>query len=189
VASCARVREHSFSGLGALAYAWGVGGVCLLLASAVFRLLPLAFEPVRAGMSALEWAAYVGSIAFMAYTEGHRGFGRSFSPRVVARALWLRQHPRPLLVALAPLFCMAFFHASRVRLVVAWTILIGVVALVLGVRGLDQPWRGIVDAGVVVGLSWGLFSIAANLVRARQGRPPAIDPRLPAGVVKGAEPG
>ena len=31
--------------------------------------------------------------------------------------------------------------------------------LILLVGLLEQPWRGIVDAGVVVGLTWGLVSL------------------------------
>ena len=41
-----------------------------------------------------------------------------------------------------------------------------IVSLVIAVRWLEQPWRGIVDAGVVVGLSWGLVSMAAFTLRA-----------------------
>ncbi|MCA9658322.1 MAG: hypothetical protein KC486_08260 [Myxococcales bacterium] len=160
--------------------AWGVGGVLGLLANAVVRLWPLAVEPVRSGMmTPALWAAAAAWILFMAYTEGYRGFHRAFSPRVVARALWLSRNPRGYLVVLAPLFSMGLIHATKVRRIVSWTILIGVIVLVMIVRGLEQPWRGIVDSGVVVGLALGALSIAGHLVLALLGREPAIPPDVP----------
>lgn len=178
-------RPHTL--LGQLGLVWGLGGVCVLLGSAIVRLAPRAFEPVRDGMSGLEWAAWIGSVVFMAYTEGYKGFQLNFSPRVVARALHLREHPRPLHVLLAPLFCMALFHASKVRLIVAWGILAGVVTLVTIVRGFSQPWRGIVDAGVIVGLTWGVAAIVVFAVRGLSGRSLPIEPGLPDADVVRAE--
>jgi ascorbate-specific PTS system EIIC-type component UlaA len=37
---------------------------------------------------------------------------------------------------------------------------VGIVTLVLAVRRIAQPWRGIIDLGVVLGLTWGIVSIA-----------------------------
>jgi hypothetical protein len=36
---------------------------------------------------------------------------------------------------------------------------VGMVILILLVRLLNQPWRGIVDAGIVIALSWGFVSL------------------------------
>jgi len=139
---------------------WGVLGVLGLVARAIVRLAPLAIEPIEMGMLSLPlWALYIGWILFNAYAEGYRGFQRSFSPRVVARAVHLGHNPRVLHVALAPLFCMGLFHAKRRRLIAAWSLLIGIVMLIVLIRLIPQPWRGIVDAGVVVGLVWGELSI------------------------------
>ena len=41
---------------------------------------------------------------------------------------------------------------------VVWIGTTAIVGLVLLVQGFSQPWRGIADAGVVVGLTWGLLS-------------------------------
>jgi hypothetical protein len=153
----------------------------LLFVTSVFRLLPLALEPIQAGMGPLEWAAGIANIFFMAYTEGYKAFQLAFSPRVVARGWHLLRNPRLVHVAFAPLFCMALFHASKKRLIVAWAILIGVGFLVILVRQLDQPWRGIVDMGVVVGLSWGAVAILVFAVRAIRGHQPSMDPGLPEG--------
>jgi hypothetical protein len=95
----------------------------------------------------------------MAYAEGYRGFQKAFSPRVAARALYLKKNPCLLHVLLAPFFCMGFFHASRRRKITSFSVTSGIIVLILLVRLLPQPWRGIIDAGVVVGLAWGLISL------------------------------
>jgi ABC-type spermidine/putrescine transport system permease subunit I len=145
---------------------WGVIGVLGLLSQAIYRLAPLAVEPLRTGMSPLQWALYGGWVGFNAYAEGYRGFQRSFSPRVVARAIHLAQHPSLLAVVLAPPYCMALFRAKRRRRITAWVLLVVIVTIVLLVRTVPQPWRGIIDAGVVVGLAWGALSIVVLFVRA-----------------------
>jgi hypothetical protein len=64
-----------------------------------------------------------------------------------------------LRLLLAPLFCMGFFHAHTRRRIVTICLTAGILLLVLLVRLLEQPWRGIIDAGVALGLSWGLISL------------------------------
>lgn len=165
---------------GLMILAWGIGGVLGFLANAIFRLWPLASAPIVDGsMTPTLWAISALWIAFMAYTEGYKGFHRAFSPRVVVRALWLARNPRPHLVVLAPVMCMGLIHATRKRMIVSWAILLGVVALVLAVRGLDQPWRGIVDGGVIVGLALGTLSIVVHTLRAFAGSPPTMPPDVP----------
>lgn len=146
---------------------WGVAGVLALLGQALLRLTPLALEPIERGMLGPgHWALYLGWTVFNAYAEGYRGFQRAFVPRVVARAFHLARHPRPVHVALAPLFCMALFHARRRDLVRSWVLLIAIVCLVIVIRLLPQPWRGIIDAGVVAGLGWGAAALLIVFVRA-----------------------
>ncbi len=144
---------------GTAAALWGFLGVVALLGRGIWRLVPPALEILRADLTPLTWAATACWIAFMAYSEGYRGFQRSFSPRVVARAVELARAPTVLRAVLAPLYCMSLFAAARRRMIVGWCLLVGIVILVLAVSRLAQPWRGIVDAGVVVGLSWGLVSL------------------------------
>lgn len=160
---------------------WGVLGFSLLLVRAIWSLTPLALEPLLSGsLSTLQGGLYVLWVGFMAYSEGYRGFQRKVAPRVAVRAMYAATHPRPVLVALAPLFCMGLFHATRKRLIVSWIVLVGVVTMVVLVRYLDQPWRGIVDGGVVVGLLWGLIAIVWYFARSLMGRPPAVSPEVPA---------
>ena len=101
----------------------------------------------------------------MLYAEGYRGIQGQFSPRVVARAFWLAEHPRPRDVALAPIFVMGFYHATRRTQIVVWVITTMIVCLIIAVGHLPQPWRGIIDLGVLAGLSYGALSIGAILWR------------------------
>jgi hypothetical protein len=70
---------------------------------------------------------------------------------------------------LAPLFCMGLFHATRRRLMVAWISVVLIVGVVIAVRTVPQPWRGIIDGGVVVALIWGIGSIAYYVARVLAG--------------------
>lgn len=142
--------------LGAL---WGIAGVSLLLLSAITRLSPRALEALTGGLDWLGWAVLVPWTLFMVFSEGYRGFQQGFSPRVAARARWLGAHPTATRVVLAPLFCMGFFQATRRRLITTWCLTTGIVGLILLVSLLPQPWRGIVDFGVVAGLLWGLVAL------------------------------
>jgi hypothetical protein len=165
----------TWGGVGA---AWGIAGVVLLLSSAVGRLTPFAIDAVRSGLTPGEWAAFCASVAFFAYTNGYRVFQRQWSPRIVARAVAIYREPTAVRVALAPLFCMAYFDATRKRKALAWGVTIGVVILVVLVRRLAQPWRGIVDAGVVVGLAWAVLAIVWFAARALQGHAPPASAEL-----------
>jgi len=171
--------KQSPSLLGIFAVAWGVGGVVILLGRSIYSLAPMALRPLETGMQWWHWLAYVLCAIGMAYSEGYKGFQKAFSPRVVLRGMHLARHPSPLHVLLAPLFCMGLFHATRKRLIVSWSITAGVVSLICLVRLVDQPWRGIIDVGVVIGLSWGTIAILVFAVRAMRGKPPLGAADLP----------
>lgn len=164
---------------GQLAAAWGVLGVVALLGQALARLGPRATEALTMDLERVQWVVLIAWVAFMAHAEGWRGFHRRFSPRVIARAQTLIHGATWWQRALAPAYCMSLLHASRRGLVVAWIVLLGIVALVAVVSTMSQPWRGIVDAGVVVGLGIGLASILWHGVRAIGGTPPPMTPDLP----------
>jgi len=130
-------------------------------------------------MSASIAALYLFSVVFMAWSEGYKGFQKAFSPRVVKRAYWLAEKPSPGLVLIAPIFVMGLVHATRKRLIASWILVIAITVLVWMVRHLDQPWRGAVDAGVVVGLTWGVLSIWILWYRAVLGSVPDIPADVP----------
>ncbi len=160
--------------------AWGTLGVLALLGQALWRLTPRALEPFADGtLTPATTALYVVWVLFNVWAEGWRGFHLRFSPRVVARAFHLGRSPRPHFVALAPLYCMSFFHATRRGMIVAWAMTTAIVILVLVVRSFPQPWRGIVDGGVVVGLALGSLSILYFFARAMGGGAPPGGADLP----------
>jgi len=160
------VGAEALRGLGLLGAIWGVGGIIAFVASALFRIVPLGFSAYEYEFHTGHWVLLWTWVPFMIWSEGYRGFHRSFSPMVAARARHLAEHPRPLHVLLAPIYCMGLIHATRRRLIGSTALVVGITILVLVVRLLPQPWRGIIDLGVVVGLSIGLASMAIWTFRA-----------------------
>ena len=143
-----------------LGFYWGVAGVIAFLLTAILRLSPRIGELTDYSLSALQWVVLVGFTLWMAWAEGYKGFHRAFSPRVVARARYLKTvSGKPLLLLLAPAFCMGYFHATRKRMIVSWVLTTTIVMLVLLLRITPQPWRGIIDTGVVTGLGLGILSL------------------------------
>lgn len=144
---------------------WALIGVLALLARAIWALAPRAVEAWSNGLTPLQIAIAVAWTAFMLVGEGYRGFQKAFSPRVVARARHLAEHPRWYYAILAPAYAMGLLHATPKRLAVSWALVAGITLLVILVSRLAQPWRGIVDTGVVAGLAWGTISILAFAAR------------------------
>jgi len=124
----------------------------------------MALELEDLPMSRVHWLALIFSVIYMAYAEGYKGFHLGFAPRVVVRARYLADNPRPLHVLLAPLFCMGYIYATRKRQILSFALTTMIICFVLIARSMPQPWRGILDAGVVVGLGLGVLSIAYFLI-------------------------
>lgn len=163
-----------------LAFIWGIGGVILLLSFAFFRLTPFVLELTSVSLETSHWGALVIFILFMAYAEGYKGFFQQFSPRVVSRAVHLGRNPSLHQLLLAPLFCMGYFHATRRRKIVSFSLTTMIILLILAVRLLPQPWRGIIDAGVLVGLGIGILSIVYFVtVAVRDAAALNVSPELP----------
>ena len=155
-----------------------------MLAFAIYRLAPMALELTELTLTGLQWSALVFSVLYMAYAEGYRGFHKSFSPRVVVRAKYLKTNPHMIATILAPLFCMGFIYATRRRIISSIALTTMIVFFIFIVRMLPQPWRGIVDAGVVVGLLLGILSIfyylLCSLLKPQSFDYPAEVPGVPA---------
>ena len=145
---------------------WGIAWVSLLLGRAIWRLTPYAVEAwTQDLMTTGQKGIFIGWLVANAYLEGYRGFQLRFSPRVVARAVYLGQNPRPLWIVLALPFCLSLFHSTRRQKIVSWVFIGALILLIWWVRSLPQPWRGIIDGGVVLGLVWGLGVIWWLFVR------------------------
>lgn len=124
------------------------------------------------------------SCLFFAYYEGYKGFQTKFAPLVVKRSCSLIiGTPQATIInyLLAPIYAMGLKTATKRRQIVSWGVTIGVAMIVALVKRLPTPWRNIVDAGVVVGLSWGTLSILFLYIKAwMTGQPPMnVDACLP----------
>ena len=145
--------------MGVLGALWGLGGIAFMLVYAIYRLYPQMLEALSLPLDWYHWLAMIVSVLFMAYSEGYKGFQKGFSPRVAARARYMQSNPRVHQVLLSPFFCAGYFDSTRRRKISIFVLTLGIIVLIILVRQLSQPWRGILDAGVVVGLSWGLLSM------------------------------
>jgi hypothetical protein len=97
---------------------------------------------------------------------------------MAARLMHLSTQGTSLARTLAPLHALSLFDTPPRRLFSAWVLLVGIVTIVLIVRKLPQPWRGSVDLGVVLALSWGSVAIVRECVRAWRVRAGRVDPEL-----------
>lgn len=176
-------RASSAPATASAATHWGVLGVMSILANAIGRLAPIAVEPLRrGGLAPVHWAAYAAAVIGMAYVEGYKAFQLKFSPLVVSRAFSLGKeggHNSFFRGLLAPFYSMGLFHATRKRKIVSWTVSLAVVCVVAAVKRLSYPWRAIVDAGVVAGLTWGATSIGWIYAKALRGTLPEASAELP----------
>jgi hypothetical protein len=153
----------------AFGFFWGVGGIVLLLSFAIVRLGGVVLELGDYSLAAWQWGLALAWLLYMVWAEGYKGFHLAFAPRVVVRAEYLARHPQPLHVVLAPLFCMGYIHATPKRRLLSMALTSMIIFFVLLVRMLPQPWRGMVDAGVVAGLMVGVASILYYLLRLKLG--------------------
>jgi hypothetical protein len=159
---------------------WGVLGVVMFIANALKRLIPVALQPLlQQDLTKEQIVIYIAWTLYMIYAEGYQAFHLKFSPLVVRRSLTISENPTFMKCLLAGPYCMGLFGASRKRMIVSWSVIAGVFGLVKVVKQLPYPWRSIVDAGVVFGLSVGTLSIIYHYILALFGRIPSIDPDLP----------
>ena len=165
--------------VGQLGAVWGVSGVVLILVYAIARLTVITLEAFDYSFAWWHWVLLVLNVVFMAHSEGYKGFHKAFAPRVVARSQVIAREPTFLRVLFAPLFCMCYFGANRRQLAVTYLLTSGIVVLITVFQQLDQPLRGVLDAGVVVGLSLGVASIAWFTIQVLTGRPFDFPPELP----------
>merc|ERR1719223_201392 len=157
----------------------------MILARAMKRIVPIALEPFSTGaigLSRFQLGSYIAMCLWFAYVEGYKGFQLKFSPLVVARAQTLKPfNGSPIHhILFGPFYAMGLFHATKKRKIVSWSVSTGVAVIVAAVKKLPYPWRNIVDAGVIVGLSWGSLSIMIGWVKAAiLGVKSNFDPALP----------
>lgn len=164
--------------MGIVGAIWGFTGVSLVLGSAIYRMFEQAEGLFSDELTMIQWTVLVGNVLFMAWSEGYKAFQLGFSPRVAARLRYLKENPTPALVILAPLFCLGFFHATKKRKIITYSLISGLIVLIMLVRLLPHPWRGIIDVGVIVGLGWGLISFWLFSIRALTAREFPFSPEV-----------
>jgi hypothetical protein len=144
--------------MGLLGSAWGVAGFLALLGFVILRLLPRALDTFSEPLAWYHWLGLAGATLFFGYVKGYRGFQRGLSRRVVSRAASLKTNVDLPKALLAPLYCMGFFGAGRRRQITMICLTVAMVGLILVLRHIDQPWRGIIDLGLVTAFAWGFIS-------------------------------
>ena len=164
---------------GLLGAIWGFCGAFMLISYAVWRLAPLAVDTFNYPLNMLQWSALTANVVFMAYSEGYKGFQQAFAPRVAARSLYLSKNPSILRVLLAPLFVIGYFDATRHRMIISYLLTSMIIVLVVLTRMVDQPWRGIIDGGVVLALAWGTIAILVYFARGLAGKTLPVSAELP----------
>jgi hypothetical protein len=152
--------------MGFVGAVWGVAGFLLLLGFAIFRLATPAIEMFSHPLRWYHWLVLAGVISFFLYVKGYRAFQRGLSGRVVSRALSIKAHPDLLKVTLAPIYCMGYFGAGLRKPVAMICLTLAMVALILVFRYIHQPWRGIIDLGVVVAFAWGFIATIIHWLHA-----------------------
>mmetsp|Transcript_99738 Transcript_99738/g.197822 ORF Transcript_99738/g.197822 Transcript_99738/m.197822 type:complete len:275 (+) Transcript_99738:44-868(+) len=166
-----------------LVQAWGTVGVISYLSFGVAKVVPIVLEGLGAIDSAWQWGLLAITLIFFAYVEGYKGFQNGFSPRVVSRAWIVSEETADAPLwhkVLAPAFCIGYFHGTFKRVATSWGVTTVIFAVVIGVKQLANPYRAIIDAGVIVGLIWGIVSIIVLFASSLQNdRPPDFDPALP----------
>ncbi len=165
--------------MGLLGALWGVSGMLLLLGYAIFRLVPPAIAAFSHTFHWYHWVILIINTAFVLYFKAFRGFQQGLSPRIAARARYLRQQPTVLRILLAPLYCMGYFHIIKRKQIATIMMTVGMITLIILVRLLNQPWRGIIDGGIAVGLGWGFITILGYGVQALTGDEFEFSPQLP----------
>ena len=120
---------------------------------------------VAGGLSGVEWLALVVIAIAFAYGEGVRALARRWVPQMDRRARQLDRTAPLHHRLLAPLYAMSLIGAPRRTVARAWGGIVLIVAAVLIVRALPEPWRGIVDLAVALALTIGLARMGVELRR------------------------
>ena len=73
---------------------------------------------------------------------------------------------------------MGFFNAPKRRIISSTLLSTMIIIFVLVFKYIPQPWRGIFDAGVVLGLIWGLIATAICCYQAFMTTKPIANPEV-----------
>ena len=151
---------------GTIAVIWAIIGLLVLLVFACWRLSAYTIDAFSMPLSWLHWLVFIAWAIFMAHGEGYKGFQKKFSPRFAARCKYLSHSASWLQLLLAPIFCMAYFHAPKKRVIATYALTLMIIVFIFSFRLIPQPWKGLLDFGVVLGLAWGIVSTIYFCIKA-----------------------
>lgn len=171
-------KEPTLTGI--IAAAWGVVGLSMLLGFATWRLTMNSIEALKMPLNWVHWVVAIIFFAFMVYSEGYKGFQKSFAPRFAVRTRHLLYNTTSVQLLLAPLFCMSYFHAPKRRIIATFTLTTAIIILISLFQFIPQPWRGLLDAGVAAGLVWGIIANALFCIKAFTDEAFSWDAEIPA---------
>lgn len=158
---------------------WGLSGIALFLLAGVYRVWPDRADILNTVDVNLAIILLAVFLPLMIYLEAYKGFHKSFTPRVVTRAMILRQGGSNYHKVLAPLFCMGFIHSTLRRKISLYSVSLVIFILVLSVRYLAQPWRWVIDVSVAVALLLGVITIFWSAAISWFDEELLTDPELP----------
>ena len=146
---------------GRLAEGWALLGVGFVFLKSAIQLGVRGVVTIQAGLTTGEWVAFIVITALFVYGEGVRALQMKYMPYVLRRIARLPEE-RAVNQVLAPLYALSLIGAERRVLLKAWAGTAAIVAAVIVVRQLSEPWRGIVDFAVAMALTWGLIALLAG---------------------------
>lgn len=157
---------------------WAISGITLFLGGAIIRLLPNAIEALRSDLTYIQWLVAASWLIYMLATEGYYGFQKRMAPRFAARTLYVITQGTTVERILSPVFCIGYFGTIKKRLIVIWSLTVGIVVLIMAVRLLSEPWRGIIDLGVIAGVGYGLITVYVYTFKTIRNGVQLVDPEL-----------
>lgn len=173
-------------GINAMASVWAAGGVVMILANRIVRVVPNAVAPFvemrRWELEGVHLGSYIIICLLFAYFQGYKRFQLDYAPLIVSRALTLKPLDGTPIhhIIFGPYYAIGLFHATQKRKMESWGIVIALIYTIHVVKRVPYPWENIMDASVAVVLLWGSLAIAGGWVNAViLGNPPHMDPELP----------
>ena len=151
--------------LGIIGYIWGFLGISYMILHGLSCMIPYVIELDFRLFKWYHMISFFGVIIILGYSEGYKGFQKSFSPRTANRLYNIFLKPTFFRVFFSPFISMGFIESSKKLKYISYGLLLMIVMFILLIGKLNDPWRGIIDAGVIVGLSWGLVSFWVSCFR------------------------
>mmetsp|Transcript_118553 Transcript_118553/g.187738 ORF Transcript_118553/g.187738 Transcript_118553/m.187738 type:complete len:208 (+) Transcript_118553:68-691(+) len=158
-----------------------MGSRCVACGLVTSRIWAIGFWAVICGQSAIElfnhvtplfkttftvwqWVALVAVMLFFLHCACFTM--QYWASVLVKRAFILNAEHKVYHHLLSPFFAMGLYRANARRLLKAWGLVVFIAVIGVVVANTIMPWRGIIDAGVVLNLIGGVLGLLYNSFRA-----------------------